>query len=70
MTMLPWKRTDRQCETQTPAFEELGLPLLPSLHNVALWLSRGATFEAEDLLQETILKALRGFVQSTDKLQR
>jgi RNA polymerase sigma-70 factor (ECF subfamily) len=61
MTMLPWKRTDRQCETQTPAFEELALPLLPSLHNLALWLSRGATFDAEDLLQETILKALRGF---------
>jgi RNA polymerase sigma-70 factor (ECF subfamily) len=61
MTMLPWKRTDRQCETQTLAFEELALPLLPSLHNLALWLSRGATFDAEDLVQETILKALRGF---------
>ena len=61
MTMLPGKRTDSQCETQTPAFEELALPLLPSLHNMALWLSRGATFDAEDLVQETISKAFRGF---------
>jgi hypothetical protein len=45
MTMLLWKRTDRQCDTQTLAFEELALPLLPSLHNVALWLSRGARFD-------------------------
>ena len=61
MMMLPWKRTDSQCETQTLTFEKLAFPLLPSLHNMALWLSRGATFDAEDLVQETILKALRGF---------
>ncbi len=42
------------------AFEDLALPLLPSLYNLAFWLSRNAT-DAEDLVQETFLKALRGF---------
>ena len=60
MTLLPWKRTVREAVTQTSAFEELALPLLPSLYNVAFWLSRNAT-DAEDLVQETFLKALRGF---------
>ena len=36
------------------------MPLLPSLHNVATWLCRNPT-EAEDLVQETFLKGLRGF---------
>jgi RNA polymerase sigma-70 factor (ECF subfamily) len=34
--------------------------LLPSLYNVAGWLSRNPA-DAEDLVQETFLKALRGF---------
>jgi RNA polymerase sigma-70 factor (ECF subfamily) len=42
------------------AFEELALPLLPSMYNLARWLTRDAT-EAEDIVQESLLKALRGF---------
>jgi RNA polymerase sigma-70 factor (ECF subfamily) len=60
MTLLAWKRTERETGSQTSPFEELALPLLPSLYNVAFWLSRNST-DAEDLVQETILKAIRGF---------
>ncbi len=60
MTLLPWNRAVRERSSQTSAFEDLALPLLPSLYNVAFWLSRNAT-DAEDLVQETFLKALRGF---------
>jgi RNA polymerase sigma-70 factor, ECF subfamily len=57
---LPWKRAASTSGPQTSAFETLALPLLPSLYNVAFWLSRNST-DAEDLVQETFLKALRGF---------
>jgi RNA polymerase sigma-70 factor, ECF subfamily len=60
MTLLPWKREDRESRPEAPGFEELAMPLLPSLYNVARWLARDPT-EAEDLVQETFLKALRGF---------
>jgi RNA polymerase sigma-70 factor (ECF subfamily) len=60
MTLLPWKRGARQSGARDSAFEDLALPLLPSLYNLASWLSRNPT-DAEDLVQETFLKALRGF---------
>src|SRR5579859_4082629 len=60
MTLLTWKRANPGVVSQTLPFEELVLPLLPSLYNVAFWLSRSST-NAEDLVQETVLKALRGF---------
>jgi RNA polymerase sigma-70 factor (ECF subfamily) len=41
-------------------FEEQAMPLFASLYNYARWLT-GETHEAEDLVQETYLKALRGF---------
>jgi RNA polymerase sigma-70 factor (ECF subfamily) len=50
----------RETSSEVSAFEDLALPLLASLYNVAFWLSRNAS-DAEDLVQETFLKALRGF---------
>lgn len=41
-------------------FEQLALPLLDALYNFARWLAYD-TAEAEDLVQETFAKALRGF---------
>ena len=60
MTLLPWKRAHPDEDPGKQGFEELAMPLLASLYNVARWLTRDAT-EAEDLVQETFLKALRGF---------
>ncbi len=42
------------------SFEELALPLFDQLYNFAHWLSQDKA-EAEDLVQETYTKALRGF---------
>jgi RNA polymerase sigma-70 factor, ECF subfamily len=42
------------------AFAELALPLFDSLYNFAQWLAHDR-IEAEDLVQETYAKALRGF---------
>ena len=41
-------------------FEQLALPLLDSAYNFAYWLAQNQE-NAEDLVQETYLKALRGF---------
>src|ERR1700720_1419451 len=41
-------------------FEELAMPLFDQLYNFAQWLTQDRT-EAEDLVQETYVKALKGF---------
>lgn len=49
-------------EEHVPAatFEDLAMPLFDQLYNFARWLTQDTT-EAEDLVQETYAKALRGF---------
>jgi|SRR5208283_3894469 len=42
------------------SFEELAMPLFDQLYNFAHWLAQDRA-EAEDLVQETYAKALRGF---------
>ena len=42
------------------SFESLAMPLFSSLYNLAHWLTQNRD-EAEDLVQETCLKALKGF---------
>jgi len=44
----------------TGSFEELAMPLFARLYNFAHWLSQERA-SAEDLVQETYMKALRGF---------
>jgi len=45
---------------QSDSFEELAMPLFDQLYNFARWLTRNRD-EAEDLVQETYVKGLRGF---------
>ena len=45
---------------QLDSFEELALPLFDQLYNFAHWLTQNRE-EAEDLVQETSAKALKGF---------
>jgi RNA polymerase sigma-70 factor, ECF subfamily len=44
----------------SPSFEELAMPLFDRLYNFAHWLTQNRE-EAEDLVQETFAKALKGF---------
>ena len=48
-------------EERTATFEELAMPLFDQLYNLAQWLTQNHS-EAEDLVQETYVKALKGFV--------
>jgi len=45
---------------QAVSFEELAMPLLEALYNFARYLARDRS-EADDLVQETYLKGLKGF---------
>ena len=55
--MLPMTRDSANLRA---GFEELALPLFEPLYNYARWLTHDP-IEAEDLVQETYLKGLRGF---------
>jgi RNA polymerase sigma-70 factor, ECF subfamily len=45
---------------QSDSFEELAMPLFDQLYNFAHWLTKNGA-DAEDLVQETYVKALKGF---------
>ncbi len=47
-------------ESPSASFEQLALPLFDRLYNFAQWLTQNRD-EAEDLVQETYAKALKGF---------
>jgi RNA polymerase sigma-70 factor, ECF subfamily len=47
-------------ENNAGSFDELAMPLFAKLYNFAQWLTQDRA-EAEDLVQETYLKALKGF---------
>jgi RNA polymerase sigma-70 factor, ECF subfamily len=47
-------------DDQSGSFEELAMPLFDQLFNFARWLTQSRE-EAEDLVQETYAKALKGF---------
>jgi RNA polymerase sigma-70 factor, ECF subfamily len=49
-----------QVGSQNDSFEDLAMPLFDQLYNFAHWLTQNRE-EAEDLVQETYAKALKGF---------
>src|ERR1700722_6486473 len=49
-----------RADPQSDSFEELAMPLFDQLYNFAHWLTQNRE-EAEDLVQETYAKALKGF---------
>ncbi len=58
--MLRFGTSSSQEDKSLAGFEELAMPLFDSLYNFARWLTHNSN-DAEDLVQETYLKALRGF---------
>src|ERR1700724_1082719 len=58
--VVPLGGASYQADQPLPGFEELAMPLFASLYNFANWLVHNKS-NAEDLVQETYLKALRGF---------
>ncbi|MGB7599724.1 MAG: sigma-70 family RNA polymerase sigma factor [Candidatus Sulfotelmatobacter sp.] len=58
--IIPFKSLPSQGDERPAAFEELAVPLFDTLYNFAGWLVQNSN-DAEDLVQETYLKALRSF---------
>jgi RNA polymerase sigma-70 factor (ECF subfamily) len=58
--MVGFGTSSSQDDKSLPGFEELAMPLFGSLYNFARWLVHNQN-DAEDLVQETYLKALRSF---------
>src|SRR5208282_2022107 len=58
--MLRFGASPSQGDQPLAGFEELAMPLFDSLYNFARWLVHSSN-DAEDLVQETYLKALRSF---------
>jgi RNA polymerase sigma-70 factor (ECF subfamily) len=57
---LVYLREVAEARLTAATFEELAMPLFDQLYNFAHWLAQDRT-EAEDLVQETYVKALKGF---------
>jgi RNA polymerase sigma factor (sigma-70 family) len=58
--MAGFRPSSSQEDRSVPRFEELAMPLFDSLYNLARWLAQNQN-DAEDLVQETYLKALRSY---------
>jgi RNA polymerase sigma factor (sigma-70 family) len=59
-SIVRFETSSSQDVESSAGFEELALPLFDSLYNFARWLVHNQ-YDAEDLVQETYLKALRSF---------
>jgi RNA polymerase sigma factor (sigma-70 family) len=58
--IIPFRSSPSQGDERPAAFEELAMPLFDPLYNFARWLVQNSN-DAEDLVQDTYLKALRSF---------